>query len=145
VEGDQPGLPEGQGRRGLGDALELSRKVQAALAGNVGSYSWIPAPFEQYQFSNARTRIRQARERLKSVRAQQARYERAVAVGGVAIVETPLDAGDAWAVITFADKPERDIILALKEAGFRWATGSWCGYASKIPDTVQELLPEKEA
>jgi hypothetical protein len=133
-----------RGAGGWGDALELSREVQATLAGNVGRYTWITAPIESYQFANARTRIRQAKERLKSIRAQHARRAQAEAAGGVALVETPLDSGDAWAVITFADKPDRAIIMALKKAGFRWATGSWCGYASKIPDSVRDLLPVKE-
>lgn len=132
-----------KGAEGWGDALGLAREVQARLAGNVGRYTWITAPIEAYQFSNARTRIRQAKGRIKSIRAQHARHARAEAAGGVVLVETPLDSGDAWAVITFGEKPDREILLALKEAGFRWASGSWCGYAAKIPDRVRSLLPAK--
>jgi hypothetical protein len=38
--------------------------------------------------------------------------------------------------ITFAEKPERAVLDALKAAGFRWGNGSWVGRRDAIPAEV---------
>lgn len=123
---------KGKGTEGWGDALGLSRALQATLASNVGRYSWVTAPFEAYEFSNARNRIRQAKERMKSVTVRAARQELAEAAPGGVVIE-----GKEWVRVTFADKPERSTIDALKGAGFRWGGGSWVGERAKLPEVVQ--------
>lgn len=40
-----------------------------------------------------------------------------------------------WTRVTFAEKPERSIINALKASGFRWSNASWIG-----PGPVPEVL-----
>lgn len=48
--------------------------------------------------------------------------------------------GKEWAVITFAEKPEREVIDALKAAGFRWGAGSWAGYGDTLPAQVRAMV-----
>jgi uncharacterized protein YidB (DUF937 family) len=56
--------------------------------------------------------------------------ERAEASGGV-VVE-----GKDWVTVTFAEKPDRDILDSLKAAGFRWAKGSWRGRRENLPEGI---------
>lgn len=120
-----------KGGEGWGDALGLSRETQQRMASEVGRYSWIKAPIEAYQFSNARNRIRQARERIAQIRARNERATQAEQAGGVAI-ETHGD----YVRVTFAEKPAREILDALRAAGFRWGGGSWVGRADQMPETI---------
>lgn len=73
---------------------------------------------------------RRCLERIKQIRHQNARSERAEASGGVLIE------GEAWVSVTFAEKPERDVLETLKAAGFRWAGGSWIGERAKLPESL---------
>ena len=38
--------------------------------------------------------------------------------------------------MTFAEKPERTILDALRAAGFRWGGGAWIGERAKLPEGV---------
>ena len=44
--------------------------------------------------------------------------------------------GDDSCRVTFAEKPERSIIDALKAAGFFWNGGSWHGRAAELPEGI---------
>lgn len=44
--------------------------------------------------------------------------------------------GGEFVRVTFAEKPERSVLDALKSAGFRWNGGSWHGRRDKLPATV---------
>jgi hypothetical protein len=49
-----------------------------------------------------------------------------------------------WAEVTFAEKPDREVLDSLKAADFRWSGGSWFGSASKLPESVKALtIPEE--
>lgn len=87
---------------------------------------------------NARANARRYRERAKAIRAQAARVaEAAEAPGGLTIKRNgPL--GD-HACITFPDYPGREIVQALKAAGFWWNRPSWHGPAAKIPARVLDM------
>jgi hypothetical protein len=41
--------------------------------------------------------------------------------------------------ITFFEKPVREIISALKEAGFRWCKCCWIGDSDKVPQAVKDM------
>ena len=66
------------------------------------------------------------------MREYRARNERAAAAGGVVIE------GGEWVQITFAEKPENEVLDALREAGFRWSGGGWIGKRENIPGCVTE-------
>src|SRR5690606_1472040 len=48
-----------------------------------------------------------------------------------------IEGGD-WVRVTFAEKPERSVLSALKAAGFRWRGGSWIGERAKLPAEVMQ-------
>jgi hypothetical protein len=61
------------------------------------------------------------------------------APGGVPIEGSgPGEFGD-WVRVTFAEKPEHEVLEALRAAGFRWGGGSWSGERSNIPACVLAL------
>lgn len=101
-------------------------------------YSWERQPYAPYQLSNLSGRIRADRERLKVIKVQADRTEKAEAAGGVLLV---VDHGGEWCRLTFADRPERAVINDLKAAGYRWGGGSWCGHVAKLPESTRALLP----
>lgn len=44
-----------------------------------------------------------------------------------------LAAGSDYIRVTFAEKPDRAVLDALRNAGFSWSRGSWYGYRAKLP------------
>ena len=107
--------------------LDLER-LQAQVA-HVG-LSFVRAPFEGFKLTNLGARIRTDRERIEEIKRCQGRTERAEAAGGV-VVE-----GGEYVRVTFAEKPEREILDALRAAGFQWSSGSWVGARAKLPAAV---------
>lgn len=43
---------------------------------------------------------------------------------------------EPYCTVTFAEKPEREILTALKAAGFHWSAPSWHGNAANLPEGV---------
>lgn len=115
----------------------LSRDEKFGIAKGIGLH-WKanPPPFESYQLSNLGGNIRRLRERIVAGRARAAEVQRAEAAGGVMLTE----AGHGYCTVTFAEKPERAILEALRAAGFAWVGGSWGGYSVKLPEGVRALL-----
>lgn len=96
----------------------------------------VAKPYETWQLTNLGAEIRRAKQRIKEVRARQEAQADAEAAGGVSIDYTLLPDDRRWCRVTFAEKPERDVLTALKEAGFRWGNGCWSGYAEALPDGI---------
>ena len=96
------------------------------------AYSWIPHPFAPYKFTNLGGNIRRDKERIEEVKRRSTRTQKAQQAGGVAIEGT-----GEWCRITFASKPDRAILTALKAAGFRWGGGCWGGRTAAIPACVR--------
>lgn len=93
--------------------------------------------YQPYQLTNLGAEIRRAKQRIEEVRARQERTKDAeMSENGVSIDYTLLPDDRRWARITFAEKPDRDVLTDLKEAGFRWGNGYWSGYAEAMPDSV---------
>jgi hypothetical protein len=111
--------------------IDLERlKVKLAEA---GSY-WGSKPHLPYELTNLGARIRSDHERIAAIKARRERATRAETAGGL-LVE-----GDEWVRVTFAEKPPRETILALREAGFNWGDGHWTGRREKLPDAVRGMI-----
>jgi hypothetical protein len=105
-------------------------RAQVFADGIAKAYSWEKQPYPTYTLSNLRSRIRADKERMAIIAAQQKRAAQAEANGGVVIEGTE---GSKYVRVTFAEKPERSIIDALKSAGFTWHGGSWQGERANLP------------
>lgn len=113
------------------DASDLPPAIKAKITAYVPAYSWEPHPFAPYQLTNLGAEIRRAKKRIEEVRMRTERAQAAAdAPGGVTIE------GADFIAVTFAEKPGRDTLEALKAAGFRWSGGSWVGYRSKLPEGI---------
>ncbi len=116
-------------------AAEFGENLATAAATVMApGYSWIKSPF---QLTSDRAEIRRCKVRIACIEKQQERREAASAAGGVT-VEAP--EGVDWARVTFEEKPAREVLQALRDAGFRWGEGSWQGRSSKLPAEVRELV-----
>lgn len=112
----------------------MTEKEIAETLHRMALCSWIRLPYATDSAS-----IRKDRERIKTIRARQARAECAEAAGGVLIT------GDAFINVTFSEKPPYAIIAALKAAGFAWGGGCWGGYRERLPECALELVVRMEA
>lgn len=87
--------------------------------------------FPSYATTNLSANIRRLRERIVDVeRRAQRTAEAEAAPGGVVVRRAE---GADWCTVTFAEKPPREVLDALRSAGFRWGAGSWSGPASRLP------------
>ncbi len=113
-------------------ALGLDIEALRARLTAAGPY-WGDRPHLAYELTNLGARIRADRERVEAIKARQARTAAADAAPGGVVVE----GSGAWVRVTFAEKPAREVLEALKAAGFRWGGGSWVGERAKLPAEVQ--------
>lgn len=93
------------------------------------------SPYPSYSLTNIGARVRSDKKRIAEIKARQERSGRAEAAGGV-VVEP---AGERYVRVTFAEKPDRSVIDALKAAGFWWGGGSWTGPADKLPAELSAI------
>lgn len=103
--------------------------------------SWCRIPYAAYELSNLGGRITADRKRLTAVKIRSDRKAAAEASpNGVTI-----EGSGNYVSITFAEKPDREILTALKDANFYWGGGSWSGRREAIPESVNALLATTEA
>lgn len=95
-----------------------------------------------YVNQNLGGRIKAARDRLAIVKQRQENQSAASESENGVMVKYN-DRG--WCFVTFAEKPEREILTALKASGFHWSSGSWAGSKDKLPECVRELAGIEEA
>lgn len=120
-------------------AGSLSDKEAVEIAKDFALCPWYKAPFPPYRMANLRKRISTDKKRIEEVQRQaKVAAEAAAAPGGVLVKVVP-GAFESWAVVTFSEKPSREVIEALKAAGFWWGSGSWTGPADKLPACITEL------
>jgi hypothetical protein len=117
---------DADGLAAIGIDLE-ALKVRLAAA---GAY-WGSAPHLPYELTNLGARIRSDQKRLEEVEIRQNKTKQAAASDSGVVI-----AGTDYISVTFAEKPDRDILDALRAADFRWSRGSWYGYRSKLPTEV---------
>jgi uncharacterized protein DUF3560 len=98
-------------------------------------------PYPSYATSNMRARARAALERVKDVERRAERAAEAEDAPGGLVVKRYEEHG--WCTVTFADKPSRGVLDALKAAGYRWGGGSWSGRTAALPEAVAAM--EREA
>ena len=112
-------------------------RADAAAVAIAAAYSWEKQPFVKWQISNLGANLRRLEKRIEHIESMQRQHETAQAApGGLAIV------GADYVSVTFAEKPAREILEALRAAGFCWGSGSWSGYREKLPALVLELIEE---
>lgn len=109
---------------------EMAAKLDAEIPTR---YSWERQPVPKWRLTNLGAEIRRAGERIVEIERRQARTAGAQASGGVLVEGT----GD-YVRVTFAEKPARDVLDALRAAGFRWGGGSWCGRRDVLPEGIAQ-------
>lgn len=93
--------------------------------------------FASYQLTNLGANIRRMEKRIAEIKTRNARAEKAEAAGGV-IIE---GSGD-YVRVTFSEKPSREVLNALRTAGFHWGGGSWSGRRDSLPECVKPELQD---
>lgn len=94
-----------------------------------------------YVNQNLGGRIKAARDRLVTIKQRQENQAAANENESGILVKYN---NHGWCFVTFAEKPEREILTALKGAGYRWSSGSWVGSTDKLPECVRELVGIEE-
>lgn len=118
------------------DKADLTDEEKEAIRNYKPAYSWEPHPFPPYSFQNLGGNIRRYKQRIEHIKARNERSAKAEAAGGV-VIEEFTGSSSEYCRITFAEKPDRSILDALKAAGFYWGSGSWSGKTANIPDCVK--------
>lgn len=113
-------------------AIGISLDALARALEGVPSFNRKPHP--PYELSNLGSNIRRLRERVVAIRARNARTAKAEASGGATIE------GAEYVRVTFAEKPERSTIDALRAAGFAWSAGSWMGRRAQLPAGILPVV-----
>jgi hypothetical protein len=90
--------------------------------------------FPGYALTNNNANIRRMKERIEHIRSVTTRREAAEESAHGVTVE-----GETWVRVTFAEKPDRAVLDALKSRGFCWRSPSWVGKRESMPDCVKEL------
>lgn len=124
----KPGWPE----RLTAAGIELSERERKDLESVYRHQSYYGLCFPPYALSNLGAEIRRCEKRIEDVKARRKRSELADAAGGMAIT------GAEYVCVTFAEKPSREIIDALKAANFHWSGGSWRGRRDALPSTLSQ-------
>lgn len=114
----------------LGITLELAAARRARI---MEGYSWCRQPHPAYELSNLAGNLGRMKKRLVAVTARRERMVKAEAAG-ILIEGT----GD-YVRVTFPEKPTREILNALRAAGFQWGGGSWTGVRRNLPVTVSAM------
>lgn len=122
-------------RKGDAEGLKaMGLDLEKLKAGMVGASSWETAPYPAYALTNLGARIRSDKKRIEEVQVRKASAEKAEAFG--VAIEGEAD----YVRVTFPEKPDREVLDALKAADFHWSGGSWCGYRAKIPESVLAMV-----
>lgn len=100
---------------------------------------WGSAPHLPYEMSNLGGRISADRKRLEVIKQRQERTAKAEeSPAGVTIEQCQ----GGYVRVTFAEKPARVILDALRGAGFWWGNGSWAGKGEALPQEVKDLIAD---
>jgi hypothetical protein len=95
--------------------------------------------FPSYATTNNNANIRRMKERVEEIQRRQARSAVAADTPAGILVEGEGE----YVSITFAEKPAREVLNALKDAGFWWGGGSWSGKRENIPGIIWEMAPKE--
>lgn len=117
-------------------ALGLNYESIKAKLAALGSY-FGQAPHMPFELSNLGGRITADKKRLGYIKLQQSRSRAAEASPTGVTLE---NCQSGYVRVTFAEKPDRSILNALRTAGFFWGSGSWAGKGDQLPEEVKNLL-----
>lgn len=122
-------------RKGGAAALAGDAQALADLATMRAIYPGMDlAPYQPSSMANLGANIRRLKGRIQQVQALQAKRDAAAdSPDGVLI-----RGGDTYISVTFAEKPPRAVLQALKAAGFHWRQGSWHGFRADLPDGIAD-------
>lgn len=102
-------------------------------------------PYQSWELSNLGGRIQADRKRLEYLKVQQERRQKAEQTTcGVVIEAIHSEYSSGYCTVTFAEKPDRAVLNALRGAGFHWGGGSWSGKLDKLPEEVKAILNYRE-
>lgn len=119
----------------LDEALTAAEKVLVQTY--KPPYSFEPRPYPPYKLSNLRGRITADKKRLEVIKRRNARSERAAQAGGCVVEKS---ASGEHCQVTFAEKPDRSVLVALRSAGFHFSGGSWFGQTKDLPAEVSQQV-----
>ena len=119
-------------------------KTEADLAAHriETAYSWEKQPFPKWELSNLRANIRRDKQRIEEIRARQSHEAEVEKAGGILLEDSP--EWNGYCRVTFSEKPAREILDALRSAGFRWQGGTWGGRRDLLPVVVEALILKEE-
>jgi len=122
-----------KGAAGWASCLGLIRpeEFEATAARTLRLAPWHKLPFPAYALTNERANARRCRKRIEEIKARETRTAQAEEAGGVVV---RVYDGE-YCSITFAEKPSRCILNALRTAGLGWGGGSWSGKYDRLPIT----------
>lgn len=120
-------------------AIGINYETLKAKLAAAGGY-WGSAPHLAYELSNLGQRISGDKKRLEQVKTQNTRRAEAEAAPTGTLLQ---NCNGGYCRVTFAEKPDRSVLNALKTAGFWWAKGSWAGKLEQLPTEVKTLLEVK--
>ena len=119
---------------------DREKKVLLSVAAHQPYYCVKGFPvFPGYHLTSISAGIRRAEERIRAIKSRNAQVAKAEATPDGILVEAcgPQDVVNAYTRVTFAEKPDRKIIDALKAAGYSWSRGSWIGPTSRLPEGLR--------
>lgn len=87
--------------------------------------------------THERAEARRCRARIYEIDKQADASAATAAAGGVLVTRT-----DGWASVRFSEKPDREVLDALRSAGFRFGAGRWVGALAMLPACVCQLETE---
>lgn len=95
--------------------------------------------FPGYHLTSISAGIRRAEERIREIESRNEQTAKAEAASGGVLVEQfgPDQGFSQYTRVTFAEKPERATLDALKGAGYSWSLGSWIGPTSRLPEGLR--------
>ena len=95
--------------------------------------------FPGYHLTSISAGIRRAEERIRAIESRNAQAAKAEATpDGILLEEFGPDQGfSKYTRVTFAEKPSRSVLDALKAAGYSWSRGSWIGPTSRLPEGLR--------
>lgn len=100
---------------------------------------WERQPYPAWRLSNLGALIRHDRERIEEIKRQADLDCKTAEAGGVLIL------GEDYINVRFSEKPPREILAALRAAGFSWGGGCWGGYRERLPACVLALASQPAA
>jgi len=116
-------------------ALGYSEKTVSSVETTMRLCPYLKSPLDT---TNLRARIRADKQRIEQLKQDAARTEEASKQGVL------IEYQGEYVRVTFPEKPERDILSALKAAGFWWNRPSWNGKASNLPECISDMANRSE-